>query len=295
VDDTETLQTVGGRSVLRLERRLAHRPEKVWRAVTEPGQLAAWFPSQVEMPELTVGGKVRFVFADDEAPPSEGIITEVDEPRTFAFTWGDNEIRIDLSPGADDDSCVLVFTQVFDDTAGAASFAAGWDNCLAALAAELDGDDPASGDLDAGHESFVERFDLDQGTAVDTSEGWEVRFERQLVRPIETTWNTALGTDTPPTAHGPVPAGFTADGIEAGPVSDVDPPTKLAYGWRHQGEPAGHITWTLTDGTGHGARLTVTQSGPADLSDARATALTAWRDRIESLAHQLLSVPKPTD
>ena len=31
-----TLDTVDGRPVLRMERRLAHPPEKVWRAIHEP-------------------------------------------------------------------------------------------------------------------------------------------------------------------------------------------------------------------------------------------------------------------
>ena len=70
----EILQTLDGRSVLRMERRLAHPAEKVWRAITEPSHLAAWFPSQVEMPELVVGGKLRFVFGDDEGPTLDGEI-----------------------------------------------------------------------------------------------------------------------------------------------------------------------------------------------------------------------------
>jgi uncharacterized protein YndB with AHSA1/START domain len=294
VCDTETLDTTGRRSVLRLERRLAHPPAKVWRAVTEPEHLSAWFPSNVEIPELTVGGKVRFVFAGDEAPPDEGTITQVDEPRTFAFTWGDNELRIELTPAAVDgtDGCTLAFTQVFDDTASAASYAAGWDQCLAALAANLSGESAAPIDIDAAHESFVAQFGLDQGTAVDTADGWEVRFERQLVRPIETVWATALGSDAAPATGRPVPAGFVPDGggLDAGPVTEVDPPTALAYEVR----PAGRVTWTLADGTGHGPCLKVVQSGPAGSDEDRAAALTAWRDHIEALAQRLLQDPHPT-
>lgn len=62
----ESLDTAGGCSVLRIERRLAHPPEKVWRAVTEPAHLTQWFPADLEV-DLRVGGRISFVFRDDEA------------------------------------------------------------------------------------------------------------------------------------------------------------------------------------------------------------------------------------
>lgn len=43
----ETLRLIDGRSVLRVERRFSHPPEKVWRALTESAHLAHWFPSDV--------------------------------------------------------------------------------------------------------------------------------------------------------------------------------------------------------------------------------------------------------
>ena len=42
-----TQQTVEGRPALRFERRLDHSVERVWRAVTEPAELARWFVSEV--------------------------------------------------------------------------------------------------------------------------------------------------------------------------------------------------------------------------------------------------------
>ena len=40
---TVTEQTIDGAPALRLERRLNHSIERVWRAVTEPQELARWF------------------------------------------------------------------------------------------------------------------------------------------------------------------------------------------------------------------------------------------------------------
>ena len=42
------LVAVGDRFQLRFTRKLPHPPEKVWRALTEPKHLAAWFPTDVE-------------------------------------------------------------------------------------------------------------------------------------------------------------------------------------------------------------------------------------------------------
>lgn len=52
----ETLRTVDGRPVLRIERRLQHPPERVWRALTEPAELSRWYPFAVTELQLCVGG-----------------------------------------------------------------------------------------------------------------------------------------------------------------------------------------------------------------------------------------------
>ncbi|MCW2567279.1 MAG: hypothetical protein JWN54_1376, partial [Mycobacterium sp.] len=41
------LHDLGGRWQLRFTRRLPHPPQKVWRALTEPEHLAAWFPTEI--------------------------------------------------------------------------------------------------------------------------------------------------------------------------------------------------------------------------------------------------------
>ena len=49
MDDAElgTLTRQGDRWMLTFTRRLAHPREKVWRAVTEPEHLAAWYPQEI--------------------------------------------------------------------------------------------------------------------------------------------------------------------------------------------------------------------------------------------------------
>ncbi len=156
-----------GRYVLRFERHIAHPPERVWRALTEPGQLRQWFPTDIEG-ERRPGAKIRFAFragaprAQDmpgllEHDPEDldGEFTEFDPPRLLAYTWGEEDLRWELEPAVD--GCRLIFTHTFTERSGiphpaggakkAARTAAGWDVCLASLDALLSDSDAPPADL----------------------------------------------------------------------------------------------------------------------------------------------------
>jgi uncharacterized protein YndB with AHSA1/START domain len=146
-----------GRYVLRFERHIAHPPERVWRALTEPAELRRWFPADI-VGERKPGAKIRFVFRDT-APRAEdmpdllehdpedldGEFTEFDPPRLLAYLWGEEDLRWELEPIAE--GCRLIFTHTFTERSGiphpggpvkkAARTAAGWDVCLASLTALL--------------------------------------------------------------------------------------------------------------------------------------------------------------
>jgi uncharacterized protein YndB with AHSA1/START domain len=271
---TETLSTENGRTVLRMQRELRHPVERVWRAITEPGELRAWFPAAVEV-DLRLDGPITFTFEDEpDAPVDEhgsGVIRAYDPPRLLEYTWGDEVLRWELVPAAD--GCTLHLTATFDDRPGTASFTSGWTLCFDALEGLLSGSAVPQKDYAPLHEHFVKVYGLDQGAVQDDG---GVRFERQLVRPKELVWQLLAGASTP-SAGSPPPAGFVAKGIDAGPVTDVVEPERLTYTWPH-----GEVTWSLRDGNG-GARLVLAQTGPA------ADYLDAWRELIESLAADLLT------
>jgi uncharacterized protein YndB with AHSA1/START domain len=134
-----TVETVNGRLVLRYERRLAHSPERVWRAITEPDELGKWFPAAVEL-ELAVGGKLRFTFREKDVDSPDGEVTELDPPRVFAFDWGGENLRFELQP--EPGGCLLVFTNTLDDRSKLARVGAGWHLCLDVLEVNLDGREP---------------------------------------------------------------------------------------------------------------------------------------------------------
>lgn len=131
-----TFETIDGRPAVRFERRLRHPVDQVWRAVTEPAELAHWFPSRVEV-ELKEGGDMHFVHADDAAPPADGTVLELDPERVFEFTWGSERLRIELAPA--DDGCQLTLTHFLSTREQAARDAAGWHVCLDRLGDHLDG------------------------------------------------------------------------------------------------------------------------------------------------------------
>lgn len=137
-----------GRAVLRFERRLRHDPVRVWRAITEPEELAAWFPASMRFAPRP-GAEIEFGFG-------EGEVVEIDAPRVLAFTWGGDDLRFELTP--DGDGTLLVFTHAFVSEAGRpARDAAGWEACLVAFEALLDGRE-AEGDWEAANARYVERF-----------------------------------------------------------------------------------------------------------------------------------------
>ena len=156
---TVTLQTDEGRHLLRFERRLSHDPDRVWRAVTDPRELAEWFPSSVSY-EPRVGAPMLFDFGGEHGLGTfPGEVLEWDPPRTFAFSWIGDVLRFELSPA--EGGTLLVFTHAFDHEPGKpARDAAGWDACFEAFDALLGEARPdAAGDGFASRAAeYVERF-----------------------------------------------------------------------------------------------------------------------------------------
>jgi uncharacterized protein YndB with AHSA1/START domain len=130
-------ETIDGRPALKFERRFAQSVDRVWRAVTDPAELAHWFPATMEI-DRRVGGHVTFTFPGDAAPPMEGEVAELDPPRVFAFTWVDDLLRFELER-TDGDGCLLRFTHILADVDKTASVAAGWHVCFEELDKHLAG------------------------------------------------------------------------------------------------------------------------------------------------------------
>lgn len=239
-----SLITIDGRPALRFERRYAHSIDRVWRAVSDPAEMAQWFPSNVEG-ERSVGAKLLFV--DDEqraaareageptradGPMFRGTVVAYDPPREFSFTWGGELLRLELSP--DGEGTLLVFTHVLSHQSVAARNGAGWHYCLSALGELLGSPDPAavSGLDGTGLDIYYEYVDrLGPALGVPTAGGaltWEraTHVDPDRVREATTApeelaaWGAAdhaaepLHWEIQPVEHGTVYR-LTHDGIGA--------------------------------------------------------------------------------
>jgi uncharacterized protein YndB with AHSA1/START domain len=297
-----TLRTIDGQPVLRFERRLRHSPAKVWRAVSEPDELAHWFPTKVEA-ELRPGAPMRFTFPEEAIVDGswDGEVLEVDAPKVFMFRWHSDVLRFELIP--DGDGCRLVFTQTIGGgPVGRLSVgrnAAGWDHCMSALTARLDGEQPEPFDEWLGAmERYIEEFGLGRGDVRPAEDGWELYFARDLVwKPPADVW-ALLVEDGAPEVGGEPPVAATNDYVPPGRLTTVDPPHVLEYEWLHDGTPAGRVRWTITSDDTLGVRVEVTQTVPARLAEVRATALAAWQVQLElffAAVHGEIRCPWPKD
>lgn len=73
----------------RIERDLVlpHPVERVWAAITDPTELASWFPDRVEL-DVRPGGEGTFGFDVDGGEHRAAVLVEAVEPMTrFAFWW----------------------------------------------------------------------------------------------------------------------------------------------------------------------------------------------------------------
>lgn len=266
-----------GRPTVRVEREYPHAIEKVWRAVTTPEHLGEWFPSPVEV-DLRPGGAMRFS-AFDGGPGMTGTVEVVDAPKRLTFTWGDDRLTFELAPNGPGTTFTLIHS--FDDRYGAASFATGWDVCLAGLRCVLAGEPPPAPDRGiARHEELVGRFGLDQPEITGSDGGWTVRVVRQLTCPAAIAWDLWFGKDRDTGEQRSAPAvgepltPYMAPEVVIGTVTEVETHRTLAFDVAPAGGPGDHVRLELADGTGHGVRVTLTVTG-ADPAERRAAA-EAW-------------------
>jgi uncharacterized protein YndB with AHSA1/START domain len=130
-----------GRSVLRFERLLTQPRERVWRALTERGELAAWHPTPFVL-DARAGGAVEYLSSPGVPEMAAGRVLEIAEPSLLVVTWGPppgDELRWALEERGR--HCLLTLEHSFHDRFKAARDGAGWHICLLALEALLDGED----------------------------------------------------------------------------------------------------------------------------------------------------------
>lgn len=243
---------VDGRPALHFERTLPHPVARVWRAVTEPAELAQWFVAPVAWTPV--------LGESYEAEGQRVEITELVPPRRIAWSWGDERYAFDLT--ASPEGCVLRFTHVFDERHGpAAQHAAGWETYLDRLDALLAGhpidEVEAHVPIAELHERYAATFGQDPAPGrrmiaslpfrdLTLEPGPVLRLERRYRHPVERVWRAIA--DPAEQAH------WFPDGPETLTVTETEPPTRLVGTWH-----GGTLTFLLTAET-NGCRLVFTHA-----------------------------------
>ena len=128
MNNEATLVRTGERPILRFERHLSRPIDAVWRAVTDPNEMKAWFPTQIVIDEWKVGASLTHVFEEHAIDPLPGKVLDYDPPHRLRFTWGTDTIGFELTE-AGDGGTIFVLTEELGASIAARN-AAGWEVCL---------------------------------------------------------------------------------------------------------------------------------------------------------------------
>ena len=154
------LEQAGDRWRLRFSRTLAHHPQKVWEAITQPEHLKTWFPQEI-VGDWKQGSGLQFKSAHADAN-FDGEVIAVDPPKLLEFKWGTDILRFEIKPSGS--GSILTLLDTFDEMGKAARDAAGWHVCLDSLERTLDAK-PSDGspgeDWNEVHSDYVKAFGPD--------------------------------------------------------------------------------------------------------------------------------------
>lgn len=143
---------------LEFRRHYNHSPERVWRALTDPEELAAWFPSTIDGDRVP-GATLTFRFEHVQVDPMHGKMLAFDPPALLEITWGGDRLRFELEP--DGDGTLMTFTVTLDELGKATRDGAGWHQSLQGLERVLTGDRTREYDVDEWRslrDAYARRF-----------------------------------------------------------------------------------------------------------------------------------------
>jgi uncharacterized protein YndB with AHSA1/START domain len=128
----------GSNWALILVRELRHSPEKVWQALTEPGQLREWAPFDADRSLGTAGTTAKLTTVGAPQPHvTETTVTRAEAPKLLEYNWGGNDMRWELQ-AAGGGTRLTLWTSI--PRPYIAMGAAGWHVCFDVLDHLLGGD-----------------------------------------------------------------------------------------------------------------------------------------------------------
>lgn len=157
----------GDRWTLVFVRELAHSPERVWAALTEPEQLREWSPFDAPRDLGSVGVATLTMSGGDDSEQLPAVVRRADRPTVLEYTWGEDLLRWDLSATPSGTRLMLRHTVAGGEWVPRT--AAGWHICLDVAERFLDGepvgrivgDDARQHGWDDLHDVYAERLGLE--------------------------------------------------------------------------------------------------------------------------------------
>lgn len=122
------------------KRRSKHDAARMWRAITEPDEIASWMGGPAKV-DLRPGGGYSVDFQGDGDHDLDGIIVRVDEGRKLGYVWGWSYAEWVLEDTEDGCSYTFVQNGLTDrgEDADEEGLAAGWHEFFDRLDEHLDG------------------------------------------------------------------------------------------------------------------------------------------------------------
>jgi uncharacterized protein YndB with AHSA1/START domain len=121
----------GAQWTLVVVRDLAHPPQQVWNALTDPAQLREWAPFDSDRNLGAVGSATLSTVGAPTAQVSQTEVKRAEAPRVLEFSWGGQDIRWELEPTPGGGTLLTLWHNI--DHRFVAMGAAGWHICLDVL------------------------------------------------------------------------------------------------------------------------------------------------------------------
>jgi uncharacterized protein YndB with AHSA1/START domain len=292
------------------ERKLQHPAQKVWEAITNSEMLKYWF-TDIEM-DFRPGGKITFLFRDDERSASYGEIVSIDPPHLFEYTWEGELASWQIIP-EDAHSCMLKLTYSKLPDVYAINAPTGFHSLLDRLENTLDGDRTIFpfGKEELSPEDEVIKNEYTKavlGKYPELQKFQPIVIEKLLNASIQKVWQAITDKDHMKKWYFDLDAFVAEPGYEfsfAGQghkgekyihrckILEVIPYRKLRHTWTYENfEGESIVTFDLSE-EGHQVRIKLTHSGlhtfPQDNPDfARDSFNGGWTELITVLLPKYL-------
>ena len=127
----------GDRWTLVFVRELAHPPEKVWAALTEPDRVGEWAPYTADRNLASTGAATLTMIDGDQAVELDATVRRADAPKLLEYSWGDDLLQWELQPT--DAGTRLTLRHTLEKRDMLPKVTAGWHLCLVVAERMLDG------------------------------------------------------------------------------------------------------------------------------------------------------------